>query len=101
MIDHVASLSIVGEEKAAEQLALRLAAFINRKFPGANARILRNFDGKLNRLHLVDTYDSIAAWEAARDSNDQDPQWQSLIGSGDGLFDFNSLEGHFYQVVTP
>ena len=84
---------------AADKHALKLAAFQNRKFPESNAQILRNYDGLAHRIHIVTTFESVAAWEAARDSNDADPDFQSLLAEGGDLYDLASLEGHFYQIV--
>ena len=101
MIHHVASANIVaGKEKEAEQWLLKVAAFVNQKFPGANSQVLRHFDGKGNRIHLMDTWESVGVWEVASNKTEADPGWQPLMQKAEGLFDFDSFERHFYRVVS-
>ena len=100
MILHVGSFNQVpGNDEEAEKHLLKLAAFLNKKLPESNAQILRNYDGLINRMHIVDTHESVAAWEAARDANDADPDFHALLAEGGDLFDLGSLESHFFQVV--
>jgi len=100
MIYQVSSINIMpGKDQEVEQLMLKIAAIVNQQHPGANARILRNFDGKRNQIHIMDRWDSMGVWEVASTQIEGDPNWQALIQEGAGWFDDNSLERHFYQVV--
>jgi hypothetical protein len=101
MVYHVFSANTVpGKDKAAEQFLLKVAAFVNQKFPGVNSHILRNFDGKSNRMHIVETWDSVGAWEVGDNQTQADPNWPILMQEALGLFDENSFERHFYQIVS-
>lgn len=101
MIHQVGSVNILpGKEREAEQLLLKFAALVNQINPGANAQVLRNLDGKRNQIHLIDTWESVGIWEGARDKTESDPAFQSLMQAGAEVFDWNSLERHFYQIVS-
>ena len=81
-------------------MLLKVAAFVNQKFPGVNSHILRNFDGKGNRMRILETWDSVGAWEVGSNQTEADPTWAPLMQEGAGLFDENSFERHFYQIVS-
>ncbi len=101
MIHQVGSTNMLpGKEKEAEQLLLKFAALVNQLNPGANAHVLRNLDGKRNQIHLIDTWDSVGVWEGARDKIESDPAFQTLMQEAAAVFDWNSLERHFYQIVS-
>lgn len=101
MIHHVASANIVpGKAKQAEQFLLKVAAFVNQKFPGTDSHVLRNFDGKGNRIHILEIWNSVGAWEVASSQNETDQDWLALMQEITGLFDENSIERHFYQIVS-
>ncbi len=101
MIYQVGSINMMpGKEQEAEQLMLKLAAFVKQKFPGVNSQILRNFDGKGNQIHIIDTWDSVGAWEVADTQTQADPNWQTLLQEGAAWFDLSSFERHFYQIVA-
>ncbi len=95
MIHQVSSINMMpGKDKEAEQVMVKIAAIVNQKYPASNSHIVRNLDGKGNQIHIIDT------WEVARDAVESDPTWQALIQEGAGLFDENSIERHFYQIVS-
>jgi len=81
-------------------MAAEGSPFVNRKFPEVNSHILRNFDGKGNRIHIFETWDSVGAWEVANTQTEADPNWPALMQGAGGLFDGNSFERHFYQIIS-
>jgi hypothetical protein len=101
MIEHVASANILpGKEKEVEQAMVKFAAIVNQHYPQAHSHIVRNIDGKGSRIYIVDTWESLGTWETARDKVDSDPAAQALFQSVAELFDWNSAERHFYQIVS-
>jgi hypothetical protein len=101
MIHHVASITMLpGQAKHAEQWLSKVAAFVTQKFPGTNSHILRNFAGKGHQIHIFETWASVGAWEAGNEQTEADPTWPALMQEAAGLFDENSFERHFYQVIA-
>lgn len=101
MINHVASGTIVpNKDKEAVQWLLKLAAYVNKKFPGANVQIARNINGTNDRAHYRETFDSLAAWESAEAILDADPDWQALLAQWEGLIVPGSVEHNFYRIVA-
>ncbi len=101
MIEQVASANILpGKEKEAEQVMVKFAAIVNQKYPEANSHILRNIDGKGSRIYIVDTWEALGDWETARDKTESDPAFQAVFQTAAELFDWNSYERHFFQIIS-
>lgn len=52
-----------GKLQEASQLAVKAANYANSI--GGNVYIERNISGTANQLHIIDEYESLAAWESA------------------------------------
>jgi NIPSNAP protein len=101
MIKRIVSADVTpGQDKAAEAWMLKAAAFINKKFPSANAHFQRNMSGPANRAHYVTTFDSLGAYEAFDKAFEADPEWQPVADEIEGLFVPDSFQVSFYRILT-
>ncbi len=70
-------------EKGAEQMAFvrDLAARLDQKFPDAHVKLLHNI-ALPNQVVWLDTFASLAAWEAAGTALNQDETWLAISAEG-------------------
>lgn len=99
MIYHVASLEVVpGKGNEAKQALSKAGEYISKKSPDSNPQILQGIDGSSNRIHGIESYDSLATWEAVVDARGADPEWQDIISE---LMEVTvGTDHHFYRVVS-
>jgi hypothetical protein len=101
MIYNVISGQIAeGKTKEAIAWAAKIAAYNNQRFPGTNVQILRNINGYQDRLHYIETYESMGALEAADKELETDEALQALVKEGQGLFVPGTTQRNMYQVVA-
>jgi quinol monooxygenase YgiN len=101
MLYHIMSADAVpGQEEAAMEWMRRQAAYTTRKYPSANSILLRNVTGALQRLTLVETWESLAAWEAAAKDIAAQPDFQALVAEVPALFIAGSVQRVFSEVFS-
>jgi len=101
MVYHVVSAEISpGKRQEAEQFVLKMAAYVNQRFPGANAHVIKNINGNQDNMHYVETFESMGAWEASEKDLETDADWLSLVGGGGGLAVPGSAKHNFYQILS-
>jgi hypothetical protein len=59
--------------------AVKVAAYINKKFKGADVQVMRNVGGALYQVHWVCSYDSMAAYEELWKKVEGDRGYNSLL----------------------
>ncbi|MGB3716088.1 MAG: hypothetical protein WA996_16810 [Candidatus Promineifilaceae bacterium] len=89
-----------GKALPAIEFGLKVAGYVNDKF-GLNVTVERNVTGKLNQLHWVVTYDSLAAFEEAAAATSADEGYQQLLAesSENELFFANSVVDNLFQSI--
>lgn len=100
MICHVAFGQIApGKWKEAEEWCLQVAAYVNKKYPSANAQVMRNISGQNEGVLYVEMWDSLGTWEQASAALDTQAKFQALMAKSEGLFAPGSVHHNFYRVV--
>ena len=88
-----------GKIGEAFEFAVKMAAYLNEKFPDIGVQVLRNTPGPVYQLHWVARYESLAAFEDIWAQMSADPGYLELYAAGVGLFDASSMVDRWYQTV--
>jgi hypothetical protein len=87
-----------GKQQEAIQWAIKVAKYLNDKYPEMNVQVLRNINGPLNQVHWAVGYESLAVMEESRAKRLTDAGYQDLLGETSELFDPLVVD-NFYQVI--
>lgn len=100
MICHVAlGQTAPGKRKEAEEWCLQVAAYVNKKYPSANAQVMQNISGQNEGVLYVEMWDSLGAQEQASAALDVQSDFQALLAKYEGLFVPGSVHHNYYRVV--
>lgn len=100
MICHAASGQTAPDKgKEAVQWCLQVAAYVNKKYPSANAQVMQNINGSHEWILYVEMWDSLGAWEQASAAIEADPAWQALAVKYGEMFVPGSVHHNFYRTV--
>ncbi len=89
-----------GKQQPAIAWALKVAAYVNDNL-GTNFQVMINVAGKINQLHWVGTFDSLASFDASAGKINNDAGYQELLaeGTSEELFFANTLMDRLFRTV--
>jgi hypothetical protein len=102
MIYSVRSAGIAaGKANEAIAWAVKVANWINEKYPGANVQVLRNVSGQLTQVHWLATTGSLGEYEQLMIQIDGDEEYQTMMrdAMSNTLYAEGSLHHTFYRTV--
>lgn len=68
-----------GKMNEAFAWAVKVAAYLNKKFKGAEIQVMRNVAGPVYQVHWVCNYDSLGAFEARWKEIEKDKGYNNLL----------------------
>lgn len=99
MIYMIRSTRMEGDWDQSVQWAVKVAQYINEKFPEMHVQVLRNVNGSLGQIHWSSRYASLAVCEEIMAKVEADPGYQALMEESQELFDPNFTQDHYYRTV--
>lgn len=89
-----------GKALPAVEFGLKIAGYVKDRF-GLEVSLERNVTGKINQLHWVVTYDSLASFEEIVAATNADDGYQQLLveATEKELFFANSVVDNLYQSI--
>ena len=88
-----------GKAQEAFQWAVKVATYLNERYPEMNIEVLRNINGFLDYVHWAVRYESLAVFEEVGNKLDEDTGYQDLLAETEGMFVGSSLEDNLYATV--
>ena len=90
-----------GKLNQAMAWAIKVAKWVNGKYPDSNVTVLRNITGNLTQVHWLWTTESLGEYEQLASQLEGDDAYQAMLkeASSEGLFAEDSLRHSFYRTV--
>ena len=87
-----------GKQKEAVAWAVKMANYLSENF--IKTQTMRNIGGKSNQLHLVSSYESLAAREKILKKIEKDAGIQALVAELEGLFVESSTIDSMFETIS-
>jgi hypothetical protein len=91
-----------GKMNEAFTWAVKVAAYLNKKFKGMDVQVMRNVGGPLYQVHWVCNYESLGAFEKRWKEVESDRGYNNLLSQirKKGAFIGSSVVDSFYESVS-
>ena len=78
-----------------------MAGYLNEKYPSAKVQVIRNVNGRLDQVHWMVSYESLADMEELGKQLQEDAGYGELVAEaqGKGLFDGSTIVDNLYATV--
>jgi hypothetical protein len=89
-----------GKQPAAMAWAIKVTDYLNEVL-GLNIQVMVNVGGKVNQLHWVGTFDTLAAYDEAMEKIAADQGYMELFAeaAAQALFRANSIRDNLFRTV--
>jgi hypothetical protein len=91
-----------GKGQEAFAWAVKVANYLNEKFPGANMQVVRNIGGPVWQVHWIANFESLAALEEVMKRVEADAGYLELLGEArdQKLFISSGTVDSLYEAIS-